>query len=161
MSQELSATFAATNLSKYQNPHNLASDRLVIFWVLWVLANECDHPDATAQEISSVLRDCCQISIARQFITAQLDREGPTISKTKRGKRRAYRLMKLGQDELGKTSHTIRIIDPDNAYEAIRSVEKIFAELSGSVRICDPYVDKKTIEWFSELILQPKLGCLR
>jgi len=69
--------------------------------------------------------------------------------------------MKLGQDELGKTSHTIRIIDPDNAYEAIRSVEKIFAELSGSVRICDPYVDKKTIEWFSELILQPKLGCLR
>lgn len=151
MSGDLTARFSGANLSNFPDPHTLDSDRLIIFWTLWVFADECNHPAATAQEISDVLRNCCQISISRQFITAQMNREGPTISKTKIGKRRVYQLMKTGQDELGKSSRTVRFIDPDNAYDAIQAVEQIFLSLNGSVRICDPYVDKKTIEWLLEI----------
>ncbi len=46
----------------------------------------------------------------------------------------------------GGAGGSVLLVEPERAYSGVRAFDKLLAALSGDIRICDPYVDDKTVE---------------
>lgn len=134
------------------DPHGLDSMQKK---ALWSLANIDDW--ATASDISVHLRDVCQISTSRQQMAAELaaaDKAG-LVTHEGKGRRQAggprrYKIMKAGFDYLIPPAGGCVYIDPSSAFSGIRSIEALVASLEGDLRICDPYLDKSSLDYFAQ-----------
>lgn len=60
--------------------------------------------------------------------------------------------MQKGKDAL-LTQSSVLIVEPEKAYKGIRDFQTFLAALTGHIRICDPYIDTKTLDM---LTLIPK-----
>ena len=49
------------------------------------------------------------------------------------------------------SAHTAQFVDPENSLNEIRKLEALFGTLTGDVKICDPYVDNKTVDLIAEM----------
>jgi hypothetical protein len=58
--------------------------------------------------------------------------------------------MKEGIEELGPASLSSFYVDPERALTEIRRMEEILATLKGDIKICDPYLENKTIDFLAE-----------
>jgi hypothetical protein len=121
--------------------------------VLWVLteAKEASNCDWLASaQISDRLASQCGIAMSRQKVTSLLDVEksAGTVAKTRRGGQTYFKVMKLGEDAVRPTSTQSMLIDPATALTSIRAVEDIFSSLRGNIRVCDAYIDSKTLDYF-------------
>jgi hypothetical protein len=123
--------------------------------VLWSLATIGDW--TTASDISVYLRDVCQISSSRQQVGAELaaaEKAGLVTHEGKgrrqAGRPRRYKIMKAGSDCLVPPAGNCLYIDPSSAFSGIRSIEALVASLEGDLRICDPYLDKSSLDYFAQ-----------
>ena len=57
-------------------------------------------------------------------------------------------------------SFAATFINPSKALTEIRKVEELLGGLSGALRICDPYVDKKTLDLLAECTAASKIALL-
>jgi hypothetical protein len=103
----------------------------------------------TPSEISDILADCCGIAIPRQRVSSILEQAGAAVARRRTGKRNRYKIMKRGLDAFAAGSAGPLLVDPQNALTHIRSIEAIFGGLRGVVRVCDPYVDNRTLDVMS------------
>lgn len=114
---------------------------------LWVLDNlSCKNADRyTAQNIATFLVEEKGISISRQAVQSALKKFPKLCNKNSKG----YKLMNLGREHLEKTvsqGYTI-IIESGKPFSAKNiKLKSIFEHVKGTLRICDPYLDIKSLD---------------
>ncbi len=120
----------------------------------WTLAVAKDDPELeylTPSQIADILCDGEGIHVSRQLVAAILGRERKTVARRRFGQRDRFRIMKTGEDAvMASSAFTATVIDPTKALSEIRRVEGLLGELRGDLRVCDPYVDKKTLDLLAE-----------
>jgi hypothetical protein len=128
-------------------------ERQQVFWAL-VAAKSFPHFDGlSAVQISEFLANRCEIAMSRQKVAAILEKEriSGTVTMTRRQRLAYFRIMRRGEDEIVRASAKAILIDPSKALTSIRAVEDILRSLKGDVRVCDTYVDSKTLDYLAEL----------
>ena len=55
-------------------------------------------------------------------------------------------MLEAGRQSIASVSPRIVLIDPNEPVQAVVTVHDLLSRLSGTVRICDPYVDAATLE---------------
>lgn len=130
--------------------HFLESDRLRIFWVLASVRDCQDLDYLTPADVSDILRDVQGIHLPRQRVSAILQQERGTVSRRRITGKNYYKIMKEGVDLVVPAIQTAIYVDPENALTHIRRFEDVLAGLNGDLRICDPYVENKTLDLLVE-----------
>jgi hypothetical protein len=128
----------------------LEEERLKALWILRVGQTGADTPVMTPAEISNVLRDVYGVSLSRQRIEGLLTGERGTVAKRKKDGKRAYQLMQIGIDEVERAKPAVLLIEPERALSSLRDTEALLRGLSGTLKICDPYVDGRTLDLLGE-----------
>lgn len=145
----LLAAFRTVDLSGLPPLGSLADERAHSLWVL-TAAEKAGEPVLTAREISLVLRDAYKIALSRQKIQVLLAKEKGTVARRKKNKVRAYQIMQSGLDEVAAAaSATVVFVEPEQALSKIRETEEILAGLQGTLSVCDPYVDGRTLDFLA------------
>jgi hypothetical protein len=144
----ITVLFANANVDDLPDPHEL-DDRLRAFWVLRV-GQIVGMDVMTPAEISTVLRDVYSIDVPRQRVEGILSRESGTVAKRKKNRKRAYQLMGTGSKQLDKISTAVTFIEPTQAFSKLREVHAILGSVTGDVRLCDPYVEMRTLDMLAQ-----------
>lgn len=121
-------------------------ERRQMFWILLVGQEHLEVAAMTPAEISTVLRDAHGISVSRQRIEATLSSETGTVAKRKVAGRRAYQLMAKGSASLDAATDAALFIDPERGFTGLRAAHSLLATLEGELRVCDPYIDARTLD---------------
>lgn len=130
------------------NPHALADDRQRVLWVLATTKNDPDLDYLTPAEVSDILCDVEGINVSRQRVAGLLQKENSAVVRRRRSKARdRYKIMNGGIEELEPPGPISMYVDPEKALSQIRKLEEILASLEGDIKICDPYVENKTIDY--------------
>lgn len=125
-------------------------ERRQMFWILGVAHEQLGLHTMTPGEISAVLRDAYRVDLSRQRIEATLAAEGGTVARRRRNGRRVYQLMAKGRAELEAAAGSAAFIDPARGYSGLREVHTLLAEVSGDLRVCDPYTETRTLDMLAE-----------
>jgi hypothetical protein len=144
----ITALFANAKVDDLPDPHEL-DDRLRSFWVLRV-GPTVGMDMMTPAEISTVLRDVYSIDLPRQRVESILSRESGTVAKRKKNRRKAYQLMGTGSKELDKIGTAVTFIEPTQAFSRLREVHAILGSVTGDLRVCDPYVEMRTLDMLAQ-----------
>jgi hypothetical protein len=144
----VAALFANASADKLPDPHEL-DDRLRAFWALRV-GHTVGLEVMTPAEVSTVLRDVYSIDVPRQRVEGILSRETGTVAKRKKNGKRAYQLMGAGSKQLETLSTAVTYIEPTQAFTKLREVHAIFGVLTGTLRVCDPYVEIRTLDMLAQ-----------
>lgn len=142
------AIFANAHVDDLPDPHEL-DDRLRAFWVLRV-GQIVGMDVMTPAEVSTVLRDVYSIDVPRQRVEGILSRESGTVAKRKKSSKRAYQLMRTGSRELDGIGTAVTFIEPTQAFTKLREVHAILGSVTGALRVCDPYVEMRTLDMLAE-----------
>jgi hypothetical protein len=91
--------------------------------------------------------------MSRQKVIAILEKEraAGSVVMTQRKRLAHFKIMRRGEDEILSASTNAILIDPSKALTSIRAVEEILRSLQGSIRICDAYMDSKTLDYVAEM----------
>lgn len=150
MPKDVVAAFRNADTSGLPDISSIEDPRLQALWTLHAGQARADVPMMTPSEISAVLRDVYGIALARQRIEGLLAHEGQAVVKRKKDRKRAYQIMQAGIAEVEGISASVLLIQPDRALTSLRETETILGTLSGTVKICDPYVDGRTLDLLVE-----------
>jgi hypothetical protein len=145
----LAEAFEAADISGFPDVRTLGDERKEALWVLWVGREKAATAVMSAADVSSVLRDVFGIHVSRQRAQSLLAAEKRTVVPRRNGRETGYQIMQAGIDEVAGSSMAT-YIDPDRALSSIRKVEAILSGLTGTVRLCDPYVDGRTLDLLTE-----------
>lgn len=121
-------------------------ERHQVFWVLRLAQEKLDITVMTPAEISNVLRDVYGILVSRQKVEAILSREKKTVARRRKSNARAYQLMGAGSEELDAASDRVMFVEPSKGFSGLRETHTLLASLTGELRVCDPYVDERTLD---------------
>lgn len=124
----------------------MRDDAARAYWVLLVGRDRADQARMTAHEIAMVLQDVYGVVVPRQRITGLFGRERRTIARRRRGRQREYQLMDAGAQIVLGAGSSVVFIQPEEALSGIRTVEAMLESLTGNVRVCDPWVDGRTLD---------------
>jgi hypothetical protein len=125
-------------------------ERRQMFWVLRVGRERLGLETMSPAEVSEALRDAFGILIPRQRVEAALSAETTTVAKRKRSGRRVYQLMAAGSEELDGAKGGVLFIEPTQGFTGLREAHALLNELAGDLRVCDPYVDARTLDMLAE-----------
>jgi hypothetical protein len=145
---ELSSQFSTLDLTDSPPVAGFDNDRSRILWLLYVARHKLNLDLLAPGDISAVLRDVFRIDISRQRVGAILDAESktPTVARRVKKGRRLFQVMQPGMDEIAVSSPTVVFIHPAQALTQYRKVEAILSQLEGDLRLCDPYIDRRSLD---------------
>lgn len=127
------------------DPSHFADDLEKILALLYINKN-ANNDWATSVEISHSLRDNHRISLHWRTIDALLQKRKNLVSRRKRNNRWQYSILAQGECILKQPSSALTLVDPSKAIQAVITLHDFLSSLCGDIRICDPYLDDKTIE---------------
>ncbi|MGH7369849.1 MAG: hypothetical protein ACREIN_03070 [Candidatus Methylomirabilaceae bacterium] len=117
---------------------------------LWVLASSKreGYDYLSAPEIVRRLIEVHRIATHASAVRMALRRAPASLVHAKKQHDgNAYAIMKKGEKHLSILGGPrVVLIDPDKAYGSRRKVEEFFQSCTDRIRICDPYVDAKTLD---------------
>src|SRR5579885_2763406 len=142
--------FAELRGSAIGDPNALPDDRLRVLWVLAATKDDLDLAYMTSAQISEILCDGEGIHLSRQRVAGILQKERGTVAKRRHQGCTRYKIMRRGIDEITPASLSSIYVDPERALTQIRKMEEILASLKGDLKICDPYIENKTIDFIAE-----------
>lgn len=99
----------------------------------------------SAATISKTLRDDFGIDLHWRTIYSLLSDSPGLVSRKKASGTWQFSAMAAAEELIAPAS-AIEFIDPQNALRAVLSVHDMLGQLRGTVRVCDPYIDRRTIE---------------
>lgn len=125
--------------------HSLPDNLSISLWVIEFLSKN-DLTCFGAAEIANYIVEELGISTTRQAISWALQKA--TKESLCHKKNHGYMIMKSGQDKLLKLMNIRRVtlFAHGKPVSARIELEKIFSQMSGIIRICDPYVDEGTLD---------------
>jgi len=110
------------------------------------LTTESDRRWYAALEISTALRDRHGVRVHWRTADALLGQNPQCVDRRKRQRRLEYILLAEGESRVQSASQQILLVDPEKAFQAVVGLHDLLSGLTGTVRICDPYLDGATIE---------------
>jgi len=127
--------------------------RQQILWVLTAAKVEPGSDLLSCAEISDALADRCGVAMSRQKVAAIIEDErvSGTVLMVRRGRVAYFRVMQSGEAEVLRNSSKPIFIDPAKALSSIRSVEEVLGSLKGEIRVCDTYVDSRTLDFLARI----------
>lgn len=137
---------------KHSGVRSFEEERLQIFCVLKTAAADDRLAWLTSGEISDILCEVEGLNIPRQRVAAILtsaDRQ--QVAKRKLQGKDHFRLMHAGEVELEarQPKAGAHFIDPERGFSAIRTFEDTLAGLGGALKVCDPHVENKTLDFLA------------
>jgi len=124
--------------------HSFSDVMSISLWVMEYLSTESVNQFG-ASDIANYMTEKLGVSASRQAVHAALTSavKKKFCHKGKSG----FSIMKLGQDELSKQLYKEKfiLIEPGKPFTAGMKLETIFSSMKGVLKICDPYVDIKTL----------------
>lgn len=100
----------------------------------------------SAVELSTQLRDTCGINLHWRTIDALLAKDRSLASRRKRLGRWEYKVLEGGRAQVVTDDQAVIFVDPESALQSTLKLHDLLATLSGTVSVCDPYLDQLTIE---------------
>jgi hypothetical protein len=97
-------------------------------------------------DISRTLREEAGISLHWRTIDKLLAESQRLVVRRKRQRRWEYYLLAGGEELVRFQESPIRLVDPVNAVQETVSLHDFLERLSGSISVCDPYLDATTLE---------------
>lgn len=144
------ARFGEIKDSALGDAHNLSEDRLRVLWVLAATKDDSELAYLTPAQISDILCDREGVDVPRQRAAGILQKEIGTVTRKRYQGRNKYKIMKKGIEEITPASLSSIYVNPELALTQIRRMEEILASLKGDLKVCDPYIENKTIDFLSE-----------
>ena len=86
--------FLRVDVSGLPDIHALANERLCVLWVLCAARKDPSLTLLTPAQISDILRDCCEIAISRQRVSAILAKETGTVARIRINGKQHFKIMK-------------------------------------------------------------------
>jgi hypothetical protein len=145
-------TFGKVSTQHLPDVHQLDARKQVL-WVLTASKADQKLQRLTAAQLSEILASYCGIAISRQKIMAILKKErvvGTVVMTQHRGLA-YFQIMHRGEEEILHTSAKPIFIEPGKALTSIRTVEEVLRSLQGDIRICDAYVDTRTLDYLAQI----------
>jgi hypothetical protein len=143
---DIVAIFREIDTQDLPDIHPLGSARLHVLWVLLAGKTHGGVERLSPAQIADVLVDCYGISITRQRVRVILTKERETVCRRMIRGREYFSIMKAGVDLFQPSTFDPVFIDPSRALTEIRKVEGVLGDLKGDLRVCDPYVESKTLD---------------
>lgn len=143
--------FANADLDEFPPLAALTEDSLKCIWVLWVGKQALGYQWLSPAQISDALRDVFGTLISRQRVDALLSRakEARQVARKMVGGKRRYQVMDAGIAAVRSVEASVLFITPEDALTSIRAVEDVLSALRGDIRVCDPYIDGRTLDWLA------------
>lgn len=133
------------NAADLADVNDLPEERLQLLWLLMVAKRSAVGP-LTPFAASAALRDAYGIHVPWQRASAILGAERATVAPQRVGGRRAYQIMRAGEQEVAQVARGVVLVEPERGLSSLRRVQEILAGLTGPLRVCDPYVDGRTLD---------------
>ena len=100
-----------------------------------------------AATIARTLHDEHGNNVHWRTISAQLDKNRSFVSRRKKNKRWHYTILDLGEKRVFQSAtSSVLLVEPSKAIQNVISLHDTLSGLSGTVRVCDPYLSAATIE---------------
>jgi hypothetical protein len=106
-------------------------------------------PWLTASEISATLRDRYGLGIHWRRVASLLLANGEVAGRRKRNRQWQFIALAAGRELISASGNPILFIDPSRALQATLSLHAFLGSLTGTIRICDPYLDSTTLDHLS------------
>lgn len=98
-------------------------------------------------EISVILADVFEISAGEDAIRKALTRAAGKVHSRQVAHVTKFSIMKPGRESVSAAvKNRVLVVDPTQALAAVRGLEDLFGQFSGVAKICDPYLDSKTLQ---------------
>lgn len=116
-------------------------------WALLFSKDKVGIPYVSALEISTILADVFEVSVDEAAIRMALNRAKNRVHVKSFGRSKKFSIMKDGKESLYRAAKDmVIIVDPSQPRTAIQKLADMLGSLAGEVKICDPYLDRKTLE---------------
>lgn len=119
-------------------------------WVMLVAADALGETQLTPAEISAGLHNGPRINISRQRIEGMLRQQPKLVSRKRVGGKWRYTLMQAGIGYLSQASAGVLFVEPEQALTQVRAIQDLFGQVTGIVRICDPYLAPRSLDFILE-----------
>jgi hypothetical protein len=151
MSSPLHPDFSTVDVSAFPPLSAMPDDSTRCLWILWIAKESLASPWLVPAQVSDELRDVYGVSVPRQRAEALLSRAkaGNIVARRVIGGRRFYQVMDTGIAAVKSVETSVMFITPEQSLTSIRAVEDLLGTLRGHVRICDPYIDGRTLDWLA------------
>jgi len=127
--------------------HSLGRVEDQALWVLMFAKDKVSVPCLSAAEISTVLADVFEVSADEGAVRMAMNRAKGKVHVKAHGRTKKFSIMKKGREAVYSAGKdTVIIVDPARPCQAISKIAKLLGAFSGAVSICDPYLDKRTLE---------------
>lgn len=117
---------------------------------LWCLAFAKDKAVVdylSAGEISALLAGVFELSKSESAIRMALTRSGEKVHTRNFEGIQRFCIMKPGRDSLNAAaSDGAFVVDPAQQHTAIRKIAELLGKFAGIAKLCDPYVDARTLQ---------------
>lgn len=132
--------------------HCLDSDLDLALWVLEIAKRVLDPPYLTAAQIAHVVARVYGVARSRQKIQAELRKAGDLVHRRRVKGITSFAIMKKGEEVLHAYASpaSVLLIESHTAFSGIRQVQDILDSLRGTLSICDPYIDNRTLDFLAE-----------
>lgn len=127
------------------DPRTLSEDLHRVIAVL-IRTKAEGEPWGSAAELSARLRDEFGIRLHWRTIETLLSTDRRLVERRKRERRWEFAVMEPGRELVMGQVASVQVVDPERAVPAVVSLHFLLSELTGTIRICDPYVDPSTVE---------------
>ena len=129
--------------------------------VLALLANRNENEKwISSLDISNSLLHKYGISLHWRTIEALLKKNSELVARKKKNKRWHYLILNKGEELLKHPYSTISLVNPLSAVKEIVKLHDYLSSLSGQIKICDPYLDYKTIEHLDSCPINSEISLL-
>lgn len=142
-------------------PSDLAEDLDRCLWVLYAAHTLVPGRALTPHEISEVLRDGPRVNVSRQRVQGLLDANREHAHRRRHAGRQTYEILHGGIERLKRQGASeVLLIDPAQALTHVRSVQALFGVCKGLVKLCDPYMAPRSLDFLVTITAASELRVL-
>lgn len=126
---------------------------MAVLWALSVAQSAAGQGELTGPEVAAIVTRAGRHSMSRQAAHGHLTRladEGLVHRRKRRKGPNGYSIMAAGEDILTDGTRVV-IVDPARALQETRKLENVLGHLKGSVSICDPYLDSRSLDFLGSI----------
>lgn len=155
--------FRKISINNYPNVHALSLPNQAL-WVLLVAKEQIGSSYLSAWDVAHILTEVYGVSATPPGVLYALRHAGKNVHKKKVHSNRKtgatlFSIMEEGKRTLS-SLRSVTFINPTKAFTGLRDFEEVVAGLKGDVYICDPWVDKNTLNVIALIPNQYKIKLL-
>lgn len=155
------ALLAKASVDGVASPVDLGEDLDRCLWVLLAAHNLSPGKALTANEVSLVLREGFRLNVSRQNAQGLLDSNRSFVHRRRREGKHVYEILHDGIQRLRQHGTSdVLLVDPSHALTHVRSVQALLAASKGQVKICDPYVAPRSLDFLMTITAATELRVL-